>query len=419
MADPICSEFGAQRPGSSAGGRFWWLWGAESVSLFGTQITLIALPLVAVQLLDASSTAMGLLSAAGWLPIVIFGLLAGAYVDRRRPVSIMIASNIVRLVLLVLIPFAHAASVLSVPILLAVAFVAGIGAAFFDVAYQTYVPHTVPPERLSAANSRLELSRSVAQLLGPATAGALVTAVTAPNALLIDAASFAIATFLLIPLRRAPQVRVAEPPKNQNVVNSVMEGIGFIRQSTAIRVVVIAAAASNLFTAGAMALQVLLAVQLLDMSPAELGLALTLEGAAALATAGLAPLLTRCIGEQRVVLMSFCLMSAGAALLYLAPICSAPALFAAAQLCFGFSGPLINITLVTIRQRLTPPPLLGRVNAAARVGIMSTMPIGAAGFGTLAAAVGLPNTFLVIAVGLLVVAVAWQVWTGCRAGSAE
>ncbi|MEA5153496.1 MFS transporter [Raineyella sp.] len=395
------------------------LGGAESVSLVGTQVTLVAVPLVAVQQLGASSTTMGLLSAAGWLPIVVFGLLAGAYVDRGRPVWIMVASNMVRLVLISLIPVAYATSMLSVPILLAVVFAAGIGAVFFDVAYQTYLPQTVSRENLATANSRLELSRSVAQLLGPAAAGLLVTALSAPTAVLVDAASFAVAVLLLAPLWRAPEASVVQPRVNQGMVASIREGIGFIRGSAMISLVITAASASNLFTAGAMALQVLFAVQLLGMSPAELGLALTLEGGAALAAAALAPWLTRRIGERGIVFASFCLMTAGAVLLFLAPAYGGLVLFASAQLCFGLSAPLINITLVTMRQRLTPPQLLGRVNAAARVAIMSTLPIGAAGFGAVAGAVGMPTTFLVIAVGLLVVAVAWQVRTPRRAGGAE
>lgn len=166
------------------------LWGAESVSLLGTQVTLIAVPLVAVQVLGASGFAMGLLTAAGWLPVVLFGLVAGVWVDRGDPVRIMVVANLARLVLITAVPLAHLLGLLSIGLLLVTALLAGVFAVFFDVAYQTYVPHTVPAERLPGANSRLELSRSIAQLCGPAIGGVLVTALSAPDALLVDAATF-------------------------------------------------------------------------------------------------------------------------------------------------------------------------------------------------------------------------------------
>jgi len=405
MTDSKVEPAGPTAARQPASGRFWMLWGAASVSLIGTQVTLVALPLVAVQHLNASSFMMGLLAAVGWLPVALLGLFVGAYVDRGQPVRIMTAANLARLVLISLIPLAHFAGMLNVGILLVVAFVAGIGAVFFDVAYQTYLPQTVPAEGLATANSRLELSRSVAQLLGPAAAGLLVAALSAPTALLIDAAGFGVSLLLLVrlwlPRAKQPSVKRDNPA----LLASVREGIAFIRTNAAIKAVIVAASASNLFISGAMALQVLLAITLLDMSPQQLGVALAAEGVAALAAAAAAPWLSRRIGDGGVVLASFCLMALGSALLFVAPTYVGVAMFAGAQLCFGLSGPLINITLVTMRQRLTPPELLGRVNAAARVAIMCTLPIGAVGFGALASGIGLRQTFLVIAVGLLVVAV--------------
>lgn len=382
------------------------LWGAESVSLLGTQVTLIAVPLVAVQVLGASGFAMGLLTAAGWLPVVLFGLVAGVWVDRGDPVRIMVVANLARLVLIAAVPLAHLLGLLSIGLLLVTALLAGLFAVFFDVAYQTYVPHTVPTELLPAANSKLELSRSVAQLCGPAIGGVLVTALSAPDALLIDAATFLVGALLLAPLlgrRRGPTAPAPHP--TGSVLTSIREGIAYIRGNALITTVIAAASASNLFMSGVIALQVLLAVEVLGMSATTLGLVLAGEGLAALLAAALTPRFTRRAGESAVVLTSLCLMAGGAALLFLAPLTASTGLFLAGQLCLGLSGPMINISLVTIRQRLTPQEMLGRVNATARVAIMASLPIGSLMFGTLASLTSLSTTFLVIATGLMAVAV--------------
>lgn len=384
------------------------LWGAESVSVLGSQVALIAVPLVAVQLLDASGFAMGLLTAAGWLPVALLGLVAGVWVDRGSPVRIMVVANLARLVLIAAIPLAHLLGLLSIGLLLAVALVAGVFAVFFDIAYQTYVPHTVTPEALPGANSRLELSRSVAQLCGPALGGVLVTALSAPNALFLDAATFLVGALLLVPLLGHLRGAADDPAPRPagSVLSSIREGIAYIRGNSLITTVIAAASASNLFMSGLIALQVLLAVEVLGLSATMLGLVLAGEGLAALVGASLTPRFTRLAGEGAVVLTSLCLMAGGAALLFLAPLTgSGTSLFLAGQLCLGLSGPMINISLVTIRQRLTPRELLGRVNATARVAIMTSLPIGSLAFGTLASLTSLRTAFLVIAAGLAAVAV--------------
>jgi MFS family permease len=379
------------------------LWSAESVSLLGTQVTLLAVPLLAVRVLDASGFAMGLLTAAGWLPVTLLGLVAGVWVDRGHPVRIMVVANVARLALIAAVPLAHALGLLSIWLLLAVALAAGVFTVFFDIAYQTYVPDTVPPEGLPAANSRLELSRSVAQLSGPALGGVLVTALSASGALLVDAASFLAGALLLAPLLGRRRTLTAPRPTG-SVLGSIREGIAYIRGNSLITTVIAAASASNLFMSGLIALQVLVAVDVLGMSATTLGLVLAGEGLAALAGAALTPRLTRAAGEAAVVLASLALMAAGAALLFLSPSTGGAALFLAGQLCLGLSGPMINISLVTIRQRLTPPELLGRVNATARVAVMTSLPIGSVLFGAVASLTSLRTALLAIAVGLAAVA---------------
>ncbi|WP_219105666.1 MFS transporter [Austwickia sp. TVS 96-490-7B] len=394
-------------------GAFWFLWGAETVSMFGTQVNLIAVPLTAVELLGASELEMGVLTAAGWLPVVFLGLLVGVWVDRGRPLPIMITANLVRMLLIALIPMAHLLGMLNIWWLLGVALSAGVFAVFFDVAYQTYVADVVSPDKLATANSRLELSRSVAQLTGPALGGALVSVLSAPDALSLDAVSYGVATLLLLPLlqrRRATLDQCGtgsgpdDPPPA--LLSLVREGLRFIRRHALIRAVVVAASASNFFISGVMALQVLLAVKTLGMSATQLGLVLAVEGAGALLAAAVTPRLNAWCGEGALVLASLVLMAAGGVLMGTAAAFGHGGiwLFLAAQLMFGVSGPLINISLVTLRQRLTPKELLGRVNASARVAIMASLPLGSLVLGFVATAIGISSTFIVIAVGLALVA---------------
>lgn len=393
---------------------FWLLWGVESVSLVGTHVTFVVLPLVAVQVLGVSELVMGVLTAAGWLPVVLLGLFVGVFVDRGRPVVIMVVTHAARLVLILLIPLAYVLGSLSVSLLLVVAVMSGVCSLFFDVAYQTFLPHLVSVDRLTVANSRLQASRSVAQMAGPALAGVLVAVLSAPIALLVDVASFAVGLVLMAPLVRGCGVPVESPDARassvggygaQCVLVSVAEGVAFIWGCAPVRAVTCAAAVSNLFWAGVLALQVVVAVDYVGMSAASLGLVLAAEGAAALVAAAAAPAATRWLGEGGVVCVSLCLMAGATALLVVASTFGGVVGFAVAQVLLGLSGPPFTVTSVTMRQRLAPPELLGRVNAAGRAAVMSTLPVGAVSAGVLATWVGVQGTYLVAMVGILCVTV--------------
>ena len=150
------------------------LWGAETVSQLGTQVTLLALPLTAVLVLHATPFEVGLLGTAEFLPFLLVGLPAGVWVDRMRRRPILIAGDLGRAVALGTIPLAYSLGVLHIVQLYVVAFISGICTVFFDVAYQSYLPSLVDRDQLMDGNSKLEISRSGAQLAGPGLAGALL-----------------------------------------------------------------------------------------------------------------------------------------------------------------------------------------------------------------------------------------------------
>ncbi|MFC7304488.1 MFS transporter [Streptomyces monticola] len=401
VSDAVTTPTGRQ------GKAFHLLWAGETVSLFGTQITLVALPLTAVLVLGASGPQMGLITAAGWLPVVLLGLIAGAWSDRRDQRRTMIFCNVCRAVLIGAVPLLSSLGLLTVPVLLGLAFVTGCFSVFFDVAYQTLVPLTVGSDGLARANSRLEMSRSFAQLLGPTAAGFLVVQFSAPGALAVDAASFAVSAaciLALTPLSLRQKVSTPAPGRGVRGLRAdLAEGLRFVVGHRPILLVIVAGAAANLFTAGLMALHVLFAARDLQLSPRVIGVCLAAEGAAALIGSALTARVIRRWGEPRTVLAGLALLTCGGFILAATTPAWSWAGFAAAQFAFGFSSPLINIALVTLRQRLTPEGVLGRVNAVARVGIMSSLPIGSALAGAASGLLTNQGALGVCAVGLAVV----------------
>src|SRR5215467_14113937 len=177
----MLSAQSAGRPGFAR------LWLGQSASLLGSQVTLVALPLTGVLTLHAGPTQMSALRVASTIPFLLFGLLAGAWVDRRSRLSVLTASSVGQALLLALIPALALAHDLRIELLYVIAFLVGILTVPFDVAYQAFLPSLVTSDSLADANSKLEASRSVAQVVGPSLGGLIVQAVTAPIAILADA----------------------------------------------------------------------------------------------------------------------------------------------------------------------------------------------------------------------------------------
>src|SRR6185369_5893105 len=174
------------------------LWVGQTLSLFGSQVTFLALPLAAILVLHASAFEMGVLGAVEFAPFLFLTLFAGAWVDRVRRRPVMIAANLARAGLIGAVPIAAALGVLSIPFLAVVAFAAGCGAVLFEVAFLAYVPSLVGRDRLTAANTRLFSSASAADVVGPGLAGTLVSLVGAPFALAADALSYLVSAASLI-----------------------------------------------------------------------------------------------------------------------------------------------------------------------------------------------------------------------------
>jgi MFS family permease len=378
------------------------LWLGETVSLLGTQVTTLALPLTAILALDAGPGELGLLGVAAFLPFLVFGLPAGAWVDRRRRRGILVAANLGRALLIALVPLAALAGQLRFELLLAVTFLAGMLTVVFEVAHLSYVPRLVDRDRLVAANARLMASSSTADIAGPGLAGFLVAAVSAPVAIAIDAVSYLVAALAVLGIRREEPEPDRAHRGARDIVAELREGLGFVARHPLLRPLALEAVTFNVFAQVMTVVLLLYATRTLGLDAPMIGLVFS-----AAAVGSLAGALTTARIERR-----FGLGPTVAAMMVVA--CSAPLLvpvaggspaLAAAVLVAGFAiegygvaGTVVHT--ISIRQAATPDRLLGRMHATYRTLTYGFIPLGAALGGLLGEAVGLHATLVVATVGI-------------------
>jgi MFS family permease len=376
------------------------VWAGQSISLIGSSVTQLALPLVAVLTLGATPTEMGLLTAAQTAPLVVIGFLAGAWVDRLRRMPLMLVCDLVRAGLLGSIPTAALAGVLRLEHLYAVAFLAGTFSAIFNIAASAFVPVLVGRDRLIEANSRLAASESLAEVVGPPLAGTLVQLVTAPLAIALDACSF-LASALTLMLIRTPEPS-PDTAEREKLVTAIRKGFRFVLRQPVLRALAATAATGNFFASMIAAVYVLYAVRELGLSPALIGAISAVGSIGGLAGAAAAgPVVERFgIGRAMVgvaVLMglaSLLLPTAGGPLVVVIPI------LIAAWLLRGLALPVFNITLGSLRQAMTPDALQGRVSATTRVMAGAAAPIGALLGGALGDVIGFRPTLAIGGLGI-------------------
>ena len=245
------------------------LWAAETISVFGTGISQLALPLVAVITLDASAFEVALLGVIEFAPFILISLPAGVWVDRMRRKPILVIADLGRAFLLASIPVAYWLDILTIWQLYVVGFVVGILTVFFDVAYQSYLPSLVARDQLVEGNSKLEISRSAAQLTAPGLSGVLVEAIRAPGTVLVDAISFFLSAIFLFRIRteeRAPQTR-AEREAGPGMKEEVKEGLRWVFGNRYLRWIAASTATFNFFGNIIFAVYLVFAVRTLGLRP--------------------------------------------------------------------------------------------------------------------------------------------------------
>jgi MFS family permease len=379
------------------------LWGGHAVSELGSQVTVLALPLLAVLVLGAGAAEMGGLVAARLAARLAANLVVGGWIDRLPRRRILIASDLASALVIGSVPAAALAGWLRLEQLYAVTALAGVLESCRTLATASFLPTLVGRGRLVEANSRVRAATSVAQVGGPALGGALVQAVTAPIALLADAVSFLASAALTATIRRreAPAPR---PTVTPGVWADLTAGMRWLRANAVLSPLLTCVALANLAWFGQQALLVLYATRELSLPPALLGIVLAAAGPAGLASAVLVGRITTRLGLGPTLVASLAIETVSRVMI---PLAGGPSESAAPELAalvlllsqalFGFSAPLWDVNALSLRQAMTPDRLLGRVNAAASVVAFGTAPVGSLLAGWLGETIGVRSALLAMA----------------------
>jgi MFS family permease len=375
------------------------LWAAETISQFGTQVTLLALPLVAIVTLEESAFRVALLTTAEFLPFLLFTLPAGVWVDRLRRRPILVLANLGRALALVSVPLAHWLDVLTIWQLYAVGFTVGVGTVFFDLAYMSYLPRLVARANLVEGNAKLETSRSAAQVGGPGLGGLLVSALTAPVAIAVDAVSYLASAFLMGRIRTDEGI----PPREErrSIRAELGEGLGYVFRHPYQRGIVGAVAISNFFGQLVFAILLVFTVRELGLTAAAIGVIISLGSVGTLVAAVTARQIGDLLGVGKTVLLAAFLFGPGTLLIAFAPVEYAELFIVAAIAIVGYGGTLFNVTMISLVQAITPDRILGRANASRRFVVWGVIPLGGVVAGVLAESIGLRETMVVGSLGAI------------------
>ena len=375
--------------------RFWF---AQTISLAGDQITLIAVPLTAVLVLDANAAQMGYLVAAELTPNLLFALHAGAWIDRRgHRRQTMIFTDLARAGLIATIPLAYAFDVLTMTQLYVVAFAAGTMSVLFSVAYASLFIVLVERDQYVTASSWLAGSRAFSFIAGPSLGGLLVQALKAPFALIVDAVSFLASALFL------GAISPVEPPTEEAERGHVRAGISYVFRNPTMRASLLGAATINLFNFIFWALFILYAVRGLGVSAGTLGLVLGAGAVGGLIGSMVTTRLSRRIGIGPALLLGAILFPVP---LVLVPLADGPmwlilAMLFLAEFGSGLGVMILDISAAAIFAALVPPRLRSRVSGAFTLVNYGVRPVGALIGGFLGTAIGLRPALWVATTGAI------------------
>lgn len=383
-------------------GNFLTFWGGQALSQLGAQVSELALPVLAVVLLGATELQVGVLNAAGLAAFLLVGLPAGAWIDRMRKRRVMIVADAVRALVLALVPVLWLGGVLTIWHLVGVALVMGLATVFFDISYQSVIPALVGPRQIAEANGHLESTQQLAGLGGPAVGGWLVAVVSAPVAMLTTAATY-LASMLAL-LRTRDHEVLTPPPAEEGLGARISEGLRWVFGNAYLRRVVITTAISNLASSATFTLLPILVLRTLGLSPTLLGVVFSLSAVGGFLGAVLTPRFVGWVGESRsipIAALAFGVVGLVLPLVGVLPTAAAVVVLVAQGFVASAAVLAYNITQVSFRQRITPPHLLGRMNASIRFCVWGVSPIGALLGGALGGALGVvPTLWVAAGVGL-------------------
>jgi MFS family permease len=424
----------ARRPSLFRHPDFVKLWSAATISLFGTQVSQIAIPVIAVVILDVPAWQVALLGTLEFLPFLLFTLPAGVWVDRVPRRRILISGDLGRAVMLATIPIAYALNALTIWQLYVVAFVNGIFTVFFDIADQSYLPTVVDRSQLVDANGKLQASVSTAQVVGQPLGGGMVGLLSAPIAVILDAVSYAVSAFLVFLIRRkehvtnarasaagpAAEVAADSPASGTSVAaeasvspsgtterpglrQEISEGLRYVVGHRYLRNIAATTGSSNFFSNIAFAIFPVFVLRDLALTPAAFGLIGGAFGVGSLVGAVTAGRVAERFRIGPTIVAAILIGSVPQLLVPLSTHDTAVLLIGGSGLFSGWSNMVYNINQVSLRQSITPERMLGRMNATMRFIVWGTIPIGQIVGGVIATAFGTVTAIWVGVIGGLFV----------------
>lgn len=387
--------------------RFRTFWSAQGVSEFGDRISELALPLIAVTLLNASPSQVGFLTAAVWLPNLA-SLFIGTWVDRHRDKRpLMIAADLSRAALLLSLPAAYWLDLLSLGQLYAVAILAGTAHVVFNTAYAAFFVRLVRRDQFLEANSKLSATRSISFMAGPALGGLLIQWLTAPIALVVDALSF---VFSAVQVRRLKVTPGEADGGEESLLFRARAGMGYLLRHPYLRASLGCATTVNFFNMIGMALLVLFASRNLELSAGTIGIALGIGASGGLIGAVAAKPLAELLGAGRLIAIGAIIFPASLGIVALAdgPVWMRAAVLAAAEFVGGFAVMCFDVPLNSLQAAVIHDHMRSRVVGAFSSINYGVRPLGAVVGGLLGTWLGVRETLLISAAGGLF-AVLWLI----------
>ncbi len=388
------------------------LWAGQAISQIGSNITAVGLPITAILVLKASPLQMGFLAGASAAPVLVCGLFAGAWADRLRRRPLLVAADLGRAVVLGMIPLSAALGRLTIEYLYVIAAAGAILTILFDVSYQAYLPSLISRDNILEGNSKLALTESIAEIAGPGFTGVLVQLITAPMAMLFDAASF-VCSAVSVWLIRKPEPQPKRTPEPR-IGREISEGLRASWRNPLLRALVGRTATGAFFLGFGSSLYFLFVMRELGLTAALVGIIISVGGTCGSFGAFMAEGLVRRFGFGATFIGSALVI--GVAMLFVplahgsVAVCSA---FLIVSQMGDLAWPVYTINDRSLRQAITPDHLLGRVNSAIHLVYQGALPLGAFTGGAVAQAIGVRQTLFIGALGFLL-STLWLVFSPAR-----
>jgi len=373
------------------------LWSGQFISDFGSNISIFALPVVAIIALHATALQVATLQSIEFATIALVAIIAGALADRHRRKRVMLVANAIRIVTMLSLPVAYGLGKLTLAQLFIAAIICSAASVLFDVAYQAIIPSLIGSERLADGNAKLSMSGSVAEAVGASAGGAIVQIIGAPLAMVADACSFIVSLYTIARIKhKEEKPEPAASDEESRVLafaRETLAGFEQLRRQPELRMVALCTATNYLGGAIVTAVFPVLVYRILQMPPAMFGVVMGIANVGMVGAFVSRPV-QKMVGE-RGTLGSAVAISAVGKLMYLASHFSPLGAVALGRILITFAGPLYEVTQQTYRVAFIPEPLMGRVAAAFRAVTWATLPVGSLVGGVLATTIGVQHAIFI------------------------